>query len=76
MRYDIEVSGFPSSHAGHVVLLNLREDDYPGTTQIEEWPSWTLPVFKWAKSQMRLLGMRTRAGDWNPFPNRNNCRII
>jgi len=56
MRYDIEVSGFPSSHAGHVVLLNLREDDYTGTTKIDEWPSWTLPVFKWAKSQNAVTG--------------------
>ena len=56
MRYDIEVSGFPSSHAGHVVLLNLREDDYPGTTKIDEWPSWTMPVFKWAKSQNAVTG--------------------
>jgi hypothetical protein len=56
MRYDIEVSGFRSSHAGHVVLLNLKEDDYPGTSQIEDWPSWTLPVFKWAKSQNAITG--------------------
>jgi hypothetical protein len=56
MRYDIEVSGFPSSHAGHVVLLNLQEDDYPGTTKIDQWPSWTLPVFKWAKSQNAITG--------------------
>ncbi len=27
MRADVEVSGFPSSHAGHIVLLNLKEDD-------------------------------------------------
>jgi hypothetical protein len=56
MHYDVEVSGFPSSHAGHVVLLNLKEDDYPGTTEIEQWPSWTLPVFKWAKSQGGATG--------------------
>lgn len=56
MRYDIEVSGFPSSHAGHIVLLRLREDDYPGTKTIEEWPSWTLPIFKWAKSQGAVVG--------------------
>ena len=56
MRYDVEVSGFPSSHAGHVVLLHLQEDDYPGTTKIDEWPSWTLPVFKWAKSQNAITG--------------------
>ncbi|HEX5155190.1 MAG TPA: CehA/McbA family metallohydrolase [Parafilimonas sp.] len=56
MRYDVEVSGFPSSHAGHIVLLRLKEDDYPGTSTIEEWPSWTLPVFKWAKSQGAVTG--------------------
>jgi hypothetical protein len=56
MRNDVEVSGFPSSHAGHVVLLRLKEDDYPGTTKIEEWPSWTLPVFTWAKSQNAVTG--------------------
>ena len=28
MRYDVEVSGFPSSHAGHLCLLNLTDDDY------------------------------------------------
>jgi len=56
MRYDVEVSGFPSSHAGHLVLLQLKEDDYPGTTIIEEWPSWTLPVLKWAKSQGAVVG--------------------
>lgn len=56
MRYDIEVSGFPSSHAGHVCLLRLKEDDYPATTRIEEWPSWTLPVMKWAQSQGGVAG--------------------
>ncbi len=56
MRYDVEVSGFPSSHAGHLCLLNLKEDDYPGTTEIEEWPSWTLPVLQWGKSQGGVVG--------------------
>lgn len=56
LRYDIEVSGFPSSHAGHIVLLNLKEDDYPNTTEIEQWPTWTLPVLKWARSQGGLTG--------------------
>jgi hypothetical protein len=54
MRYDIEVSGFPSSHAGHIVLLGLKEDDYPGTTKVEDWPGYTLPVLKWAKTQGAL----------------------
>lgn len=56
MRADVEVSGFPSSHAGHIVLLNLKEDDYPGTTKIEDWPSWTLPVLQWARSQGGAVG--------------------
>ncbi len=56
MRYDVEVSGFPSSHAGHLVLLRLQEDDYPGTDLIEEWPSWTLPILQWAKSQGGVTG--------------------
>jgi hypothetical protein len=56
MRYDIEVSGFPSSHTGHLCLLRLQEDDYPGTTKIEEWPSWDLPVLKWGKAQGGVVG--------------------
>jgi hypothetical protein len=56
MRYDVEVSGFPSSHAGHLCLLRLKEDDYPGTSRIDEWPSWDLPVLKWGKSQGGVVG--------------------
>ena len=56
MRYDVEVSGFPSSHAGHLCLLRLAEDDYPGTDRIEQWPSWTLPVLQWGKEQGGVVG--------------------
>ncbi len=56
MRYDVEVSGFPSSHTGHIVLLGLTEQDYPGTKRIEDWPSWGIPVFRWAKSQNAVAG--------------------
>ncbi|HWE38042.1 MAG TPA: CehA/McbA family metallohydrolase, partial [Isosphaeraceae bacterium] len=56
MRYDVEVSGFPSSHTGHLCLLRLKEDDYPGTTRIEEWPSWDLPILKWGKAQGGVVG--------------------
>ncbi|MEO2021228.1 MAG: CehA/McbA family metallohydrolase, partial [Pirellulaceae bacterium] len=56
MRYDVEVSGFPSSHTGHLCLLRLKEDDYPNTTRIEEWPSWDLPVLKWGKEQGGVVG--------------------
>ena len=56
MRYDVEVSGFPSSHAGHLCLLKLIEDDYPGTMLLEEWPSWTLPVLEWGQKQGGVVG--------------------
>ncbi|HYZ85003.1 MAG TPA: CehA/McbA family metallohydrolase [Bryobacteraceae bacterium] len=56
MRYDVEVSGFPSSHTGHLVLLNLKEQDYPGTRRIEDWPSYGIPVLRWAKKQDAITG--------------------
>ena len=56
MRYDVEVSGFPSSHTGHIVLLGLTEQDYPGTKRIEDWPSWGIPIFRWAKQQNAVAG--------------------
>jgi hypothetical protein len=56
MRYDVEVSGFPSSHAGHLCLLRLIEDDYPGAEFIEQWPSWTQPVLEWARQQGAVVG--------------------
>jgi hypothetical protein len=56
MRYDVEVSGFPSSHAGHLCLLRLAEDDYPGADSIDEWPSWTLPVLRWGQAQGGVVG--------------------
>jgi hypothetical protein len=56
MHYDLEVSGFPSSHAGHLVLLNLKDQDYPGTKRLTDWPTWDLPILRWAKEQGALVG--------------------
>lgn len=56
LRYDVEVSGFPSSFCGHLSLLRLREDDYEGVETIEEWPSWDLPVLQWAQAQDAVAG--------------------
>lgn len=56
MRYDVEVSGFPSSHAGHLCLLRLKEDDYEGTELIEQWPSWTQPILQWGQKQGAVVG--------------------
>ena len=56
MHYDLEVSGFPSSHAGHVILLGLKDQDYPGTKRIEDWPTWDLPILQWGKKQGATVG--------------------
>jgi hypothetical protein len=56
MRYDLEVSGFPSSHSGHLVLLGLKDQEYPNTKTLEDWPTWDLPILLWAKAQGAIAG--------------------
>jgi len=56
LKYDIEVSGFGSQALGHVCLLNLKEQIYPGATGSKGWPSWTTPVLRWAKAQGAVTG--------------------
>ena len=73
LRYDVEVSGFPSSHCGHLVLLQLSNQDYPGTKTLDEWPSWNLPILQWAKAQGAVVGYAHSAGgltvDSTALPN-------
>ena len=56
MKYDIEVSGFGSEALGHVCLLNLKEQIYPGAIGSKGWPTWTLPVLRWTKAQGGIGG--------------------
>jgi hypothetical protein len=56
LRYDVEVSGWSSHRSGHLVLLRLRDQDYPGAKVQEEWPNLGLLVLKWAKSQGAITG--------------------
>jgi hypothetical protein len=56
MKYDIEVSGFGSEALGHVCLLNLKEQVYPGAELSKGWPTWTTPVLRWAKAQGAVTG--------------------
>ena len=58
MKYDLEISGFGSEALGHVCLLNLRDQNYPGSdgTKRKGWPTWTTPVMKWAKAQGAATG--------------------
>ncbi len=58
LKYDIEVSGFGSQALGHVCLLNLRDQEYPGSagTKTKGWPTWTTPLMRWAKAQGAYTG--------------------
>ncbi len=58
IKYDLEISGFGSAALGHVCLLNLKEQTYPGSdgTKDKGWPTWTTPVLKWAKAQGGVTG--------------------
>ncbi|MBI3875821.1 MAG: CehA/McbA family metallohydrolase [Verrucomicrobia bacterium] len=56
MKYDVEVSGFGSQALGHVCLLNLKEQIYPGADGSKNWPTWTTPVLRWAKAQGGVVG--------------------
>jgi hypothetical protein len=58
LKYDVEVSGFGSQALGHVCLLNLRDQTYPGSdgTATKGWPTWTAPVLRWAKAQGAVTG--------------------
>ncbi len=58
LKYDLEISGFGSAALGHVCLLNLQEQTYPGSEGTKEkgWPTWTVPVMRWAKEQGGVTG--------------------
>lgn len=56
LRYDVEVSGFGSHESGHLCLLRLRDQMYPGGTSKNHWPKLGLNTLKWAKAQGALVG--------------------
>jgi hypothetical protein len=56
LHYDIEVSGFGSHQSGHLVLLGLREEIYPGGDSDKHWPTLCLNTLRWAKQQGAVCG--------------------
>ena len=76
MKYDIEVSGFGSEALGHVVLLNLKEQIYPGATGSRGWPSWTLPVLRWTKGQGGVGGYAHSGSGLNVNPAAATARLL
>ena len=76
MHYDLEVSGFPSSHAGHMVLLGLKEQDYPRTRRRSRTGlRGTCRFCNGRSSRERSSGLRTRAGACR-FRIRAPARVI
>lgn len=56
MRYDVEVSGFGSHQSGHLVLLRLEDQIYPGGDSDDQWPTLGLNTLKWAQKQGAVCG--------------------
>jgi hypothetical protein len=56
LRYDIEVSGFGSHQSGHLCLLRLKEQMFPGGTSMGHWPTLGLNTLRWAKKQGAIVG--------------------
>lgn len=56
LRYDVEVSGFGSHASGHLNLLGLTEQIYPGGESTDHWPTLGLNTLRWAKRQGAVCG--------------------
>jgi len=56
LRYDIEVSGFGSHQSGHLCLLQLKDQMYPGGDSTDHWPTLCLNTLRWAKKQGAVVG--------------------
>src|SRR5918992_1123164 len=56
LHYDVEVSGFGSHQSGHLVLLRLKEQIYPGGASYEHWPTLGMNTLRWAKRQGAVCG--------------------
>ncbi|MCS7270216.1 MAG: CehA/McbA family metallohydrolase, partial [Gemmataceae bacterium] len=78
LKYDVEVSGFGSQALGHVCLLNLKDQTYPGSegTKFKGWPSWTTPLMRWAKAQGAVTGYAHSASGLGVNPQEATRRLL
>lgn len=78
LKYDIEVSGFGSQALGHVCLINLRDQTYPGSEGTKEkgWPTYTTPVLRWAKAQGAVTGYAHSANGLQIEPGNAAKRLL
>jgi hypothetical protein len=56
LHYDVEVSGFGSHQSGHLCLLRLKEEIYPGGDSDKHWPTLCLNTLRWARKQGAVCG--------------------
>ena len=78
LKYDLEISGFGSQALGHVCLLNLRDQNYPGSdgSKTKGWPTWATPVLRWAKSQGAVTGFAHSASGLQIDPKAAATRLL
>lgn len=78
LKYDLEISGFGSQALGHVCLLNLKDQTYPGSdgTSTRGWPTWTTPVLRWAKEQGGVTGYAHSASGMQIDPPAAAKRLV
>lgn len=78
LKYDVEVSGFGSQSLGHVNLLNLTDQTYPGSdgTKLKGWPTWTTPLMKWAKAQGGVTGYAHSGNGLGVNPEASTRRLF
>ncbi len=76
LKYDVEVSGFGSQALGHVCLLNLKDQHYPGSQGSKNWPTWTTPVLRWAKAQGGVTGYAHSASGLQVAPGPAAKRLL
>lgn len=69
IRYDVEVSGFGSHVSGHLVLLRLKDQIYPGGESKDHWPTLGLNTLKWAKKQGAITGPAHSGFGINTYSN-------
>ncbi len=70
LRYDVEVSGFGSHQSGHLCLLRLKDQIYPGGGSKNHWPTLGLNTLRWAKRQGAVCGPAHSAIGLAPIPER------
>jgi len=75
LRYDIEVSGFGSHRSGHLCLLKLKDQMYPGGDSTAHWPTLCLNTLRWAKAQGALCGPAHSGWGLQPIAENNPERL-